>query len=163
VKYKTALVVGRFQPFHKGHLHLIKEALKHADKLVIGIGSSNIKNQDNPFSFEERKEMVEEVLQSENLWDKVQLIIPLADVPDDMEWAKCAIRESGEIDVVIGNNDSGVNIFFEKLQYPVIRILYLNRELYQGIKIRPLFVGEEWKDRVPQVLVSLIEKNLKNV
>jgi len=36
----TALIIGRFQPFHLGHLLLIKEAAKEADIIVIGIGSS---------------------------------------------------------------------------------------------------------------------------
>ncbi|MEM3766696.1 MAG: adenylyltransferase/cytidyltransferase family protein, partial [Candidatus Bathyarchaeia archaeon] len=32
---KRGLFVGRFQPFHKGHLHVIKEILSEVDELVI--------------------------------------------------------------------------------------------------------------------------------
>ncbi len=34
------LYVGRFQPFHLGHLDAIKYALKEVDELVIVIGSA---------------------------------------------------------------------------------------------------------------------------
>lgn len=51
--------IGRFQPFHKGHLHLIKTALGKSEYLIIVIGSVNrhasIKN---PFTFFERAEMI---------------------------------------------------------------------------------------------------------
>jgi len=50
---KTGLIIGRFQPFHNGHLYAIKNALKKVDELVIAIGSSQYVNtEDNPFSFE---------------------------------------------------------------------------------------------------------------
>ena len=49
---KTALIVGRFQPFHKGHLFLIKKALEKANKIIIGIGSANIIDENNPIDFE---------------------------------------------------------------------------------------------------------------
>lgn len=32
------LFVGRFQPFHLGHLHVIKELLEKVDELIIAIG-----------------------------------------------------------------------------------------------------------------------------
>lgn len=50
MKAKTALFVGRFQPFHLGHLKVIKDILKKNDFIVIAIGSSDEKNTDkNPF------------------------------------------------------------------------------------------------------------------
>ena len=58
MKNKIALIVGRFQPFHKGHLFLIKKALTLADKVVIGIGSANIIDVNNPIDFETRKKII---------------------------------------------------------------------------------------------------------
>ena len=46
-------IVGRFQPFHNGHLKLLQNILKQVKFLKIGIGSSQFSNlPDNPFSFD---------------------------------------------------------------------------------------------------------------
>ncbi len=37
----NGLLIGRFQPFHLGHLEAFRFALSKVDKLWIGIGSSN--------------------------------------------------------------------------------------------------------------------------
>ncbi|MBK2124587.1 bifunctional nicotinamide-nucleotide adenylyltransferase/Nudix hydroxylase [Fangia hongkongensis] len=58
-KYDTAVFIGRFQPFHKGHLHNIEKALKVADQLILLIGSSfRAPSIKNPFSYQDRKNMI---------------------------------------------------------------------------------------------------------
>lgn len=58
-KHKYAVVIGRFQPFHVGHLALVEKALEVADKVVIVVGSSYAsRNVKNPFTFAERKRMI---------------------------------------------------------------------------------------------------------
>jgi len=55
----NGLLIGRFQPFHLGHLKALHFALSKVDKLWIGLGSSNKPLQkNNPFSAEERNEMI---------------------------------------------------------------------------------------------------------
>ena len=50
----TALFIGRFQPFHSGHVDAIKQISEK--EIIIGIGSSQYSGtDDNPYSFEERK------------------------------------------------------------------------------------------------------------
>ena len=58
---RDALVfIGRFQPFHNGHKAVIEAALEKAEQVVIVVGSSfAARNIRNPFSFEERKAMIE--------------------------------------------------------------------------------------------------------
>ena len=52
-------LIGRFQPFHLGHLEAIKFALSKVEHLHVGIGSSNKSHQErNPFTADERKEMI---------------------------------------------------------------------------------------------------------
>ena len=36
-KLSTALIIGRWQPWHKGHRELFKAALKIAEKVAIGV------------------------------------------------------------------------------------------------------------------------------
>ncbi|MDO8643134.1 MAG: nicotinamide-nucleotide adenylyltransferase [Candidatus Woesearchaeota archaeon] len=57
------LYIGRFQPFHNGHLALIKEMLKEVKTLHIVVGSAqHIGTKENPFSADERREMIRAAL-----------------------------------------------------------------------------------------------------
>lgn len=53
------VLIGRFQPFHNGHLHLVREALDKCGRLMILVGSSNRPRLTrNPFTYEERAAMI---------------------------------------------------------------------------------------------------------
>lgn len=57
--YDYAVYIGRFQPFHYGHLHCVSEALAQVRKLIIVIGSvGQARSIRNPWSFAERKQMI---------------------------------------------------------------------------------------------------------
>lgn len=57
--FKYLVFIGRFQPFHRGHMSVIDEALKRADNVIILIGSANLpRSLRNPFSVEERAQMI---------------------------------------------------------------------------------------------------------
>lgn len=57
--YSEGLVLGRFQMFHKGHEYLLNQALKRSKHLLVFVGSADKERTlENPFSFEERKEMI---------------------------------------------------------------------------------------------------------
>ena len=72
-------LIGRFQPFHLGHLGAIKFALSKVEHLHIGIGSSNKSHEDrNPFTADERKKMILSSLDD----DIIKKIYPLHYIPD---------------------------------------------------------------------------------
>ncbi|AEB28295.1 bifunctional nicotinamide-nucleotide adenylyltransferase/Nudix hydroxylase [Francisella hispaniensis] len=78
--YDISVFIGRFQPFHKGHLHNIIIALQNSKKIIINIGSCfNAPNIKNPFSFEQRKQMIESDLQVAGIDLDAVVIEPLAD------------------------------------------------------------------------------------
>lgn len=135
VKPTIGLIIGRFQPLHKGHIYLIKEGLKIAKKLVIGIGSANIIDFDNPFSADERERTLKEMIQKEHLDSHIIKIIRLDDNPSDSIWLKQLLQKTGSIDVVIGNNER-VKGIFENAGYKVQDIPYFKRHIYEGRKIR---------------------------
>lgn len=81
---RDALVfIGRFQPFHNGHKAVIDAALEQAKEVVVVVGSSfAARNIRNPFTFEERKAMIEGVFPT----DRVK-VVPVSDYPyDDNKW-----------------------------------------------------------------------------
>ena len=133
--YKTALIIGRFQPFHPGHMYLIKKALSVADNVIIGIGSTNLKNADNPFSYEERLTMLQTWIDKERVGDRVKKIVGIEDTPDDSDWILLAMKKTGPVDVVFGNND-WVNDLYKAKGIPVIEVKMFKRHIYEGKKIR---------------------------
>lgn len=92
---RDALVfIGRFQPFHNGHKAVIEAALEQAKEVVVVVGSSfAARNIRNPFTFEERKAMIEAVFPDEtdayNHHEAAKRlhIVPVSDYPyDDNKW-----------------------------------------------------------------------------
>jgi nicotinamide-nucleotide adenylyltransferase len=86
-KNSCALFIGRFQPFHKGHLWAVKKILEENEFIIIAVGSSQYSNTlKNPFSFQERKQMIERSLKQENITNYNIVAIP--DIHDHSIWVK---------------------------------------------------------------------------
>lgn len=84
--YQMAVFIGRFQPFHDGHLSVIRKALEESDTLLVLLGSCNRpRDTFNPFTFEERKRMIMEALPAEAA-HRV-LLLPIVDITyNDEQW-----------------------------------------------------------------------------
>jgi len=84
-KKKIYVYIGRFQPFHNAHAHVIDRAAKIADRIVILIGSAfQSRTIKNPFTYEERAGVVNQHLDSLNIDYR---ILPLRDQPyNDGKW-----------------------------------------------------------------------------
>ena len=82
------IFVGRFQPFHLGHIATIKFALEKVEELVIVIGSAQISHEmRNPFTAGERIQMIKDSLDAELEIDiKRILMIPVPDVSFHPLW-----------------------------------------------------------------------------
>ena len=154
MKYKVALFIGRFQPFHKGHLYSLKKCFELADQVIVGIGSSQESGtENNPWDFEARKAMIESLdLQGDSL-----KVVALPDYPDDEVWLKEVKERVGNFDVVVSNNEWVLSIM-QKAGYKTVETGLFNREELEGVKIRQLMKDqdESWKLRVPQEVVGLV-------
>ena len=56
---KYSLYVGRFQPFHDGHEALVRSLLDEGKNVCIAIRST-MRNDDNPYSIEQRCRMIQD-------------------------------------------------------------------------------------------------------
>ena len=64
---KKGLILGRFQPFHYGHLELIKGIIENGIEPLICIGSAQYSHtNENPFTVEERKKMIDVIMKNIN-------------------------------------------------------------------------------------------------
>lgn len=84
---QSALFLGRFQPFHKGHLYVIKEILKKNDRVIIAIGSAeNNYLPANPFTAAERFEMIDAAMKEAKIPAEKYCIIPIRNINNYQLW-----------------------------------------------------------------------------
>lgn len=83
---KVGVIIGRFQPLHDGHVHLIKEAESQCDHLIILVGSANqCRSIKNPWNYVERGIKIHNVLNSLNITSAS--VHPLNDyLYNDLQW-----------------------------------------------------------------------------
>lgn len=83
--FKYAVFIGRFQPFHNGHLHVITEALKQAERVIVCVGGSGgARRPRNPWSLQERVDMIRA---GSGLDARRLVIVPIADhTYNDAAW-----------------------------------------------------------------------------
>jgi len=141
------LFVGRFQPFHLGHLKAIKWILERCEKVTIVIGSSQQSfTERNPFTVEERKEMVKRSLEEEGVGEDKYEIIGIPDVFDCERWVK-SILNKAKFEVVFSRN-SWVKECFDLFEIPVNKHPMFRE--YSARKIRRMMMeDEDWKCLIP--------------
>lgn len=81
------LIIGRFQPFHKGHLLLVEKSLRSHNQSILLIGSSNKKDNENPYSYQLRKD----IIRSETIENTLE-IYPLEDYSSDVSWTNAILE-----------------------------------------------------------------------
>ena len=86
--YDFLIFIGRFQPFHKGHLSVINAGLEQADKLIVLCGSAHQpRSVRNPWSVSERETMIRGAI-SDSDQDRL-FISPLMDITyNDEAWVR---------------------------------------------------------------------------
>ena len=157
-KHKVALFIGRFQPFHKGHLFSLKKCFEIAEKVIVGVGSSQeSETESNPWDYEIRKKMVELVMREPILRGSSSQVVAIPDTPSDREWLDVVRQLVPKFDVVVSNNDWVLSIM-QKAGYKTVETGLFNRNELEGIKIRGLMrIGDRrWKERVPKEVEKII-------
>jgi len=151
-----ALFIGRFQPFHKGHLLLMQSISNEYKEIIIGIGSSQYRNtSDNPFSEDERKKMIKKSL--ENIGMRNYKIVLIPDIHNPPKWVSHVLSIVSDFDVVISNNAFTKQLFAEK-GFVVKTTPYFEKERYSGKEIRRRIRNDEdWEDLVPAAVVKIIK------
>lgn len=150
---KKGLFIGRFQPFHRGHLNAVKQALRQVDFLIIGIGSSQEKRTpENPWSALERKKMIAAALQENSIAHRRFRIIRIPDIHDDAKWPAHARDVAGPFDVLFTRSPI-VKALFKK--YSGIPVIWLKKEIDVSATTvrRKMKKGGNWKDDLPLPVV----------
>lgn len=154
------LFIGRFQPFHKGHLATVKFALGRVDQLIIVVGSAQKSHEPrNPFTAGERIRMIKESLDADGEADVRRiLIIPVPDTDVHSLWTRHVDMLVPNYDVVFANDIFTLMLFREQ-GIKVIEAPLYRREEMIATEIRKRMAAEEnWEDLVPKPASKVIKE-----
>ena len=158
----NGLLIGRFQPFHLGHLEALQFALSKVDKFWLGLGSSNKPiEQNNPFSAEERKKMILSSI-DDSMKNKITIYF-IPDVDNHVKWIEKIDTIVPKFDIVF-SNDPLTDHLYSKRTVQVISIPFLKRDQLSGTRIRNLIKSDQkWDDLIPNGTKILLENlDVKN-
>jgi nicotinamide-nucleotide adenylyltransferase len=152
-----ALVVGRFQPFHLGHLEVIKSILRENSSVIIGIGSAQYSHTlKDPFTAGERHLMISRSLEENKIYDFY--LVPIEDVNSNPLWVAHVESLTPKFSKVYTNNPLVKRLFVEK-KYEVQSVSLLNRTRWSGTRIREKMInGGDWRSDVPKQVAEIVEE-----
>jgi len=156
-------VIGRFKPLHKSGALMLDTLCERAERVVIGIGSSNKYNLRNPFTAQEIRGMLEAYLSPRH---KNYSIIEVSDYAqeeryrDGQEWRKHVLEQFNGIDAFVTGNAYVAQLLAD--DYPIIHpTMLIPREKW--IRMRATDVrlrmaqGDCWRGLVPEEVVGYLE------
>jgi len=153
----TGLFVGRFQPFHKGHLATVRFAVDKVDQLIIVVGSAQKSHEPrNPFTAGERIRMIKETFDSEKI-DGI-LIIPVPDVDVHSLWTRQVDMLVPKYGVVFANDPFTLMLFKER-GVKTIEAPLVDRNEMQATEIRSRMASSgKWESLVPAPVAKIIKE-----
>jgi nicotinamide-nucleotide adenylyltransferase len=152
-----ALLIGRFQPFHLGHLAMVKAILADYPSVIIGIGSAQYSHTpENPFTASERFRMIDEAVGAEGL--KGVIIIPIPDVGVHNLWVAHVRNLVPPFDIVF-SHDPLTRRLFQEAGVRVEERQLVRRDELSGTEVRRRIVsGEDWEALVSPSVARVIKE-----
>ena len=157
-------MMGRFQPFHLGHLDLVQQILKDCDEVIILVMSSQFNYlEKDPFTAGERIEMIHNSLKESNVDLTKCMVLALENQLNIATWPSYLKSMLPHFDRVYTGNDY-VKMLLEDSNLQVTKPVFLNRDSFNATRIRSMIIsGNDWEKLVPPAVSFFIKKiNGKN-
>jgi len=156
----SALYIGRFQPFHLGHLEAIRYILGNASELTIVVGSAQYSHTlDDPFTAGERVTMIRLALNEAGVDPSRYHIIPVPDLNVHGIWVSHVVSYVPDFDEVYTNDPLTRCLFLEDGRFPVKPVPFQKRQIYSATEIRKRVLDEEnWEELVPKSVAHFIKE-----
>ncbi len=154
--------IGRFQPFHDGHLRMVEEIATEVDELVLGIGSAGDSHTErNPFTAGERIMMITKSLVEWERTDGQELVtyaVPIEDLERNSVWVSHVRSMCPDFEVAYSNNPLVIQLFREA-GVEVRQSPMFNREVLEGTEVRERMVADgDWEGLVPDPVVEVVDE-----
>ena len=155
---RRGLLIGRYQPFHLGHLHCIRNVLEKLPEVIIAIGSAQFSHTlHNPFTAGERITMIRLAMDEAKIEASKYYIIPIRDLRIHDLWVAHVVSQTPKFGIVFSNEPVTARLFKEA-GFQVEPIPFHDREIYSATEIRGRVVrGEDWDTLVPPSVATYIK------
>ena len=157
-KYLSAALIGRFQPFHLGHLEFIRKILSETSEVILIIGSSQANfTPHNPFTAGERTRMIKDSLIESKIPMEKVTIIHIMDDENNYRWFSNLKSFAPPFNVLYTGNVF-IKLLLENEQILLREPKFIRKELYNGSNIRKLLAANDpqWKNLVPNAVKKII-------
>jgi len=148
--------IGRFQPYHDGHHHMVAEIAEQVDELVLGVGSAgDSHSRRNPFTAGERVMMITKSVAE---FELPTYVVPIEDLDRNSVWVSHVQSMSPAFDVAFSNNPLVIRLF-EEAGVEVRQSPMFQREVLEGTEVRERMIDDrDWESLVPQAAVDVIDE-----
>jgi nicotinamide-nucleotide adenylyltransferase len=141
-----------------GHLALIRHLRERtpSETLLLGIGSAQVAyTVDNPFTAGERFEMLEAALEEARLTGCRP--VPVTDVDRHAIWVAHVESILPRFTTVYTNNPLTRSLF-ERAGHPVVEPGLIERERFEGVKVRRAIAEDHgWRELVPPSVAGILD------
>ena len=164
-----AIYIGRFQPFSKAHLEIVQYIARHdyVDEIIVGIGSSQFDYRnssilggplENPFTFEERKEMIERSVTLEGIVKKV-IVMGIQDLFNIELWTASVLEQASPFRYYF-NNKQEESKLFELAGIEIVPIhVPVDKNLKAGNIRRKMIAGDQvYREYLPTGTITVLDR-----
>ncbi len=130
----------------------MREIAEDTEEVLIGIAAAaDDHTLDNPFTAEERNEMVIRALDEAGIHP--YRIIDMPDIHNPPVWARYVASLCPSFDLVVAHNDTTLDLFRD-IGYQVRKATPYDRDTHSGTRVRQLMAeGGDWERLVPPAVV----------
>lgn len=145
--------IGRFKPLHNGHLAVLRVLCSKAEHVIIGLGSSNVYDINNPFTAEESRRMIKLALPAANY-----SCIDIPDVHNGPKWKALVTSLFGKLDYLVTGNEYVAELL--KNNYHMIHptSLILSLPITATMIRQAMLQGKPWEHFVPKQIAAYMKE-----
>jgi nicotinamide-nucleotide adenylyltransferase len=153
------LIIGRFQPFHNGHLKLALQVLNECEELIIAVGSSQFNfTFSNPFTAGERIYYIHNSLVESKIELNRVYILPILNLENNAIWVQHLKSMLPKFESIYSGNKFVQELLTNSSETFRIRTpKFYNKNECNGTNIRMnIVMNKEWRDLVPNAVYRII-------
>jgi len=151
--------VGRFQPFHLGHLEAVRYVLAQVSEVVIVVGSAQDSHTlENPFTAGERITMIRLALREAKIDSNRYTVLPLPDAEFHKVWVAHLLSQTPSFDEVF-TNEPLTGRLLKEAGMRVEKIPMFNRASYTATEVRRrILEKEDWESLLPKSVAEYVRR-----